>query len=120
MSTALWVAQSLAALVFLVTGTIKLATPKKTLSGKMHWAATWPSARIKLLGLAEVAGAIGLVLPAALDVAPALTPLAAACLAVLMIGAVRTHQRLHETYAPALALGVVCIAIAAGRLHLGA
>ena len=120
MITALWIAQGFAALVFLLTGTLKLVTPKEKLVGKMHWAATWPAGRIKLLGLAEVAGAIGLVLPGALHIAPVLTPIAAVCLAVLMLGAVQTHRRLHESFVPALVLALVCIAIAAGRFCFGA
>ena len=120
MTIALWIAQGFAALVFLLTGALKLVTPKEKLAGKMHWAATWPPGRIKLLGLAEVAGAIGLVLPAALHVAPVLTPIAAACLAVLMVGAIQTHRRLHESFVPALVLAFACFAIAAGRFHFGA
>ena len=120
MNIALWVAQGFAALVFLLTGTLKMATPKEKLAQKMHWAATWPPGRIKLLGLAEVAGAIGLVLPAALHIAPALTAIAAACLAVLMLGAVQTHRRFHESAVPPLALLIVCVAIALGRFRLGA
>jgi len=120
MNVALWVAQGFAALVFLVTGAAKMVTPKERLAEKMHWAATWPQGRIKLLGLAEVAGAIGLVLPAALQIAPVLTPIAAVCLAVLMLGAVQTHRRLHESTAPAVVLVLVCIAIAAGRFRFGA
>ena len=120
MTIALWVAQGLGAVVLLLTGALKVATPKEKLAGKMHWAATWPPGRIKLLGLAEVAGALGLVLPAALHIAPVLTPIAAACLAVLMVGAVRTHRRLHESFVPALVLALVCIAIAAGRFRFGA
>ena len=86
----------------------------------MHWARTWPPGRIKLLGLAEVLGAIGLVLPVALNIAPVLTPIAAICLAVLMLGAVQMHRLFHENYMPALVLALVCIALAAGRLGLGA
>ena len=118
MTIALWVAQGFAALVFLLTGALKVVTPKEKLVDKMHWAATWPPGRIKLLGLAEVAGALGLVLPAALHIAPVLTPIAAVCLAVLMLGAVQTHRRLHESFVPALVLAVVCVAIAAGRTSL--
>lgn len=120
MNIGLWVAQGFAALVFVLTGALKVFTPKDTLAQKMHWAAAWPPGRIKLLGLAEVAGGIGLVLPAALQIAPALTPVAALCLAVLMLGAVQTHRRLHESFVPALVLVLVCVAIAAGRLGLGA
>jgi len=82
----------------------------------MHWAASWPSGRIKLLGLAELAGAVGLVAPVATGVAPVLTPIAALCLAVLMTGAVRTHQRLREPVVPPLVIGFLCVAVAAGRL----
>jgi hypothetical protein len=99
---------------------LKVVTPKEKLAEKMHWAATWPPGRIKLLGLAEVAGAIGLVLPAALHIAPALTPLAAVCLAVLGFGAVQTHRRFHESFGPPLVLAFACVAIAAGRLRFGA
>ena len=120
MTTTLWIAQGFGALVFLLTGALKLVTPKEKLAGKIHWAAIWPPGRIKLLGLAEVAGSVGLVLPAALHVAPVLTPIAAVCLAVLMFGAVQTHRRLHESFVPALVLALVCVAIAAGRFRFGA
>ncbi len=120
MHVALWFAQVVAALIFLVTGTLKITMPKAKLVQRMHWAATWPSGRIKLLGLAEVAGAIGLVLPAALHIAPALVPIAAVCLALLMLGAVQTHRRLHESAVPAFLLILVCVAIAVGRVHFGA
>ena len=115
MTNAIWIAQGFAALVFLLTGALKVVTPKEKLATKMHWAATWPPHRIKLLGVAEIAGALGLVLPAALHIAPVLTPIAALCLAVLMLGAVQTHRRLHESVAPALVLVIVCVAIAAAR-----
>lgn len=120
MNTALWIAQAFAALVFFLTGALKVVTPKAKLAEKMHWAATWPPGRIKLLGLAEVGGAIGLVLPAALHIAPALTPIAAICLAVLMLGAAQTHHRFHERFGPTLVLVLVCVAIAAGRFRFGA
>jgi len=117
---ALLIAEGFAAVVFVITGTIKVMTPKEKLAEKMHWAATWPPGRIKLLGLAEIAGALGLVLPAVLHMAPVLTPVAAVCLAVLMLGAVQTHRRFHENFVPALVLTLVCVAIAAGGFGLGA
>jgi len=120
MTIALWVAQGFAAFVFLLTGALKMVLPKEKLAEKMHWAATWPAGRIKLLGFAEIAGAIGLVLPTALHVVPVLTPIAAMCLAVLMLGAIQTHRHLRESFTPSLVLVVVCVAIAAGRFHFGA
>jgi hypothetical protein len=116
MNIALWVAQGLAALVFFLTGALKVVTPKEKLVTRLRWAETWPPPRIKLLGFAEVAGAIGLVLPVALHIAPALTPIAAICLAILMLGAVRTHRRLQEGFVPALVLAIMCVVIADGRL----
>jgi DoxX-like family len=116
LNSLLWIAQGLVAAVVTLTGTTKLLLPKEQLAKRMHWAATWPRGRIKLLGLAEVAGAVGLIAPLATGIAPVLTPLAASCLAVLMFGAVRTHQRLGEGFVPAVVIGFFCVAIAAGRL----
>jgi hypothetical protein len=116
LNSLLWIAQGLVAAVVTLTGTTKLLLPKEKLTKRMHWAATWPRGRIKLLGLAEVAGAVGLIAPLATGIAPVLTPLAASCLAVLMFGAVRTHQRLGEGFAPAVVIGFFCVAITAGRL----
>src|SRR5208282_5389372 len=99
------------ALIVTITGTAKLVFSRERLTPKMHWAATWPRGRIKLLGFAEVAGASGLVLPTATGIAPVLTPVAALCLAVLMAGAVRTHRRLGEGVVPAVVVGLLCVAI---------
>lgn len=115
MNTALWTAQILVALLVTLTGAVKLVFTRERLATKMHWAATWPRSRIKLLGLAEVAGGLGLVLPIATGIAPVLTPIAALCLAVLMAGAIRTHQRLGESFVPAALVGALCIVIAVGR-----
>jgi hypothetical protein len=115
MNTALWVAQAFVALVVTFTGTAKLVFPRERLARQMHWATAWPRGRIKLLGLAELAGAAGLIVPMATGIAPVLTPVAALCLAVLMAGAIRTHQRLGEGFLPAVVIGVLSVAIAAGR-----
>jgi hypothetical protein len=117
MNVALWTAQVIVAVVVTLAGTAKLAMSREQLAPRMHWAATWPRWRIKLLGLAEVAGGLGLVLPIATGIAPVLTPVAALCLAVLMAGAVRTHRRLHESFWPAAVILVLCVGVATGRFH---
>ncbi|HET6983104.1 MAG TPA: DoxX family protein, partial [Myxococcaceae bacterium] len=94
MNTVLWIVEALLAGVFTLAGGVKLLVPRETLQKKMHWAPSWPRSRIKLLGLAEVLGAMALVLPGATGVAPVLTPVAAVCLAILMAGAIATHRRL--------------------------
>ncbi len=116
----LWIAQWVAATVFALAGTTKLLVDRGRLAQRMHWAADWPRERIKLLGLAEVAGAVGLIAPMATGVAPFLTRLAALCLAALMVGAARTHAKLRESVAPAAVIGVLCVAIFAGRWLVGA
>jgi uncharacterized membrane protein len=117
MNTAFWLIQGFLALIFILTGAAKLVMPRERLAERMHWAAIWPRGRIKLLGLAEVAGAVGLVVPAATGIVPVLTPIAALCLAALMIGAVRTHLRLHEGFVPAAVVLLLCVAIAIGRFQ---
>lgn len=119
LNTLLWIAQGFVAVVVALAGLVKLTVPREQLAKKMHWAAAWPRSRIKLLGLAEVAGAAGLIAPQATGIAPLLTPLAAVCLAVLMGGAVGTHRKTGEGFAPAAIVGMLCIGIAAGRLLLG-
>ena len=116
LNTALWIAQGLVAVAVLSAGVTKLALPREKLAQKMHWAAAWPRGRIKALGAAEVAGALGLVLPLATGIAPMLTPIAAVCVAILMIGAIGTHRRLGEGFGAALVIGLLSAVIAAGRI----
>jgi uncharacterized membrane protein YphA (DoxX/SURF4 family) len=93
----LWIAQSLLAAIFLATGLIKLTQPRlKMAAGPMGWAADVTDGRCRTIGLLEVLGAIGLILPGALGVAPGLVPLAAPGLALTMIGAIVTHVRYGE------------------------
>ena len=62
----------------------------------MGWVEDFSPGAIKAIGALEVLAAIGLVLPAALDIVPVLVPLAAVGLVVLMVGAAITHVRRHE------------------------
>ena len=115
MNTALWIVQGFLALVMATVGTAKTVLPREKLATRMHWAGSWPRWRIKLLGIAELAGAVGLIAPSAMGIAPVLTSIAALCLAVLMAGAARTHQRLGESLVPPLLIGLLCVATAIGR-----
>jgi hypothetical protein len=83
MTYALWTAQGLLALIFLGAGGIKLVLPLEKLTGPMPL----PGLFLKFIGVAEVLGAIGLILPGLLRIRPGLTPLAAAGLVIIMIGA---------------------------------
>jgi len=80
---ALWIVQGLLAALFLFTGGMKLILPLEELTGSMPV----PGPFLRFIGVAEVLGALGLILPGLLRIRPGLTPLAAAGLVILMIGA---------------------------------
>jgi hypothetical protein len=83
----------------------------------MAWAGDFSEGTVKLIGALEVLGAIGLVLPWALDVAPVLTPLAALGLVALMVAAAVTHVRRGEqkVLPVNVVLGVVALVVAIAR-----
>src|SRR5512145_3292502 len=83
MNRALWVVQGLLALLFLFAGGTKLVLPLDQMSGPV----TLPGWFLRFLGVAEVLGGLGLILPGLLKIKPGLTPLAAAGLVIIMIGA---------------------------------
>ena len=114
MSIVLWVFASLLALAFLAAGSVKLFRPRVALLAdpRMGWAIEFSDAQVKLIGLAEVLGAIGLIAPAALGAQPLLGPIAAVALAVLMTGAVFTHVRRGESPVPAGVLATVSLVVA--------
>lgn len=117
MNIALWIVASLLAAVFLLVGGMKVVTPKEKLAGTMEVLRTWSPAQIKALGVVEILGAIGLILPRALDIAPVLTPLAAVGCAIVMVGATIVHYRLKDftgIRVPPVLL-VLAIVVAAGR-----
>ena len=83
MNVALWVVQGLLAALFLFAGGAKLVLPLDQMAGPV----ALPGWSLRFLGVAEVLGALGLVLPGLLRIRPGLTPLAAAGLVIIMIGA---------------------------------
>jgi hypothetical protein len=80
---ALWIVQGLLALLFLFAGGMKLVLPLEALKGPV----VLPGPFVRFIGVAEVLGALGLILPGLLRMRPGLTPLAAAGLVLIMIGA---------------------------------
>jgi uncharacterized membrane protein YphA (DoxX/SURF4 family) len=96
MKVALWVVQSLLAVVFLIVGFTKLITPWEDIVAMMPFTATVPEMLVRFIGIAEIAGAIGLILPALTRIKPWLTPVAASCLGVTMAVAAGLHFARHE------------------------
>ena len=84
MTYVLWIVQGLLTLLFLFAGGMKLVLPLEALKGPV----ALPGVFLRFIGVAEVLGAIALILPGLLRIRPGLTPLAAAGLAIIMIGAV--------------------------------
>jgi hypothetical protein len=79
----LWIVQGLLALIFLFTGGTKLILPIEVLTEQTPL----PELFVRFLGVAEVLGAIGLILPGLLRIWPVLTPLAASGLVIIVTGA---------------------------------
>jgi uncharacterized membrane protein YphA (DoxX/SURF4 family) len=83
MNIALWVVQGLAALGFFYSGWLKALQYEKA-KASWGWVKDVPKTFVVLIGVAELAGAFGLILPQAMNVAPILTPIAAAGLATIV------------------------------------
>ncbi len=119
MNIALWIVQILLALVFLGAGVIKATQPLPSLREKVgDWVDDVPLPLIRFVGVAEIAGAIGLVLPPAVDVLPDLAIAAAIGLAITMVGAVVIHARRREWPNAVVNLALLAAAafVAWGRL----
>ena len=117
MKITLWILQGLLALVFLAAGAMKLAMPIADVNDALSWTADLPTALVRLIGLAEVLGAVGLILPALTRIRPHLTVLAALGLALVMVGATVFHLLRGEYSAmlPTLVLGALLAFVAWGR-----
>ncbi len=109
----LWIIQALLAATFLFAGGMKLALPLEALTGQTPL----PGPFIRFIGVAEVLGALGLILPGLLRIRRHLTPLAAAGLTVIMAGA--TVLTLATATAGAALIpaivGLLAAAVAYGR-----
>lgn len=91
MNIALWVIQILLALAFLAAGVPKATQPIPTLSKRLTWAKDVPAPFVRFIGVAEILGALGLILPALTGVLPWLTVAAAIGLAIVMAAAIVFH-----------------------------
>jgi uncharacterized membrane protein YphA (DoxX/SURF4 family) len=84
MNIALWIVQALLAALFLFAGSMKFIMPIEEMTKQMPGMPGW---FLRFIGVAEILGGLGLILPGLLRIKPGLTPLAAAGLVVIMIGA---------------------------------
>ena len=116
MLIAFWIVSGLVALVFLAAGLMKVTRPKEALvASGLAWTEAFTEPTVKVIGAAEVLGAIGIVLPALTGFAPILSPIAASALALVMVGAIVVHVRRHENPA----VNIVLLLLAVGSAVLG-
>ena len=113
MTYVLWIVQVLLALLFLFAGGMKLLLPIEELTAQMPL----PAPFVRFIGVAEVLGALGLILPGLLRIRPGLTPLAAGGLVIIMIGAtVITSMVMDAAMAlMPLVVGLLAALVAYGR-----
>src|SRR6266516_1295046 len=112
----LWIVQGLLALVFLFAGGMKLVLPIEELTAQLPL----PGLFVRFIGLAESLGALGLILPGLLRIRPSLTPLAAAGLVIIMIGATVTTLLTMDAAMALIPLvvGLLAASVAYGRSRL--
>ena len=109
MKVVLWILQIVLAVAFLAAGAMKLTQPLATLAVSLPWTADVPGALVRFIGVAEVLGGLGLVLPAATRILPRLTPIAAAALALDMVFATLFHVMRGETMMAPVTLILVAL-----------
>jgi hypothetical protein len=119
MNVALWIAAGVLASALLVS-TSKMFVPRERLAAigaAAEWVMDYSPTALRAIGVLEILGAVGLILPAVLDIAPILVPVTAVCVALLFIGAVLMRLRRGErrTILPDLFYLALAIFVAWGR-----
>lgn len=114
MDIALWIVAGVLAVAYLVAGISKLAVPKERIAAggsAGRWVEDFSGGAVKTIGVLELLGAVGLVVPALLRIAPILVPLAAVGIALLMVGAVTVRIRRHEYKVMIVDLGYLALTL---------
>lgn len=110
MNVVLWIVQVLLAIAFGFSGAMKAFTPIDELAKNIPWVLDSPGLA-RFIGVAELLGAVGVVLPAATRIKPGLTPLAAVGLAVVMVLAIGFHIMRSEWSAIVFPLVLLALAL---------
>jgi uncharacterized membrane protein YphA (DoxX/SURF4 family) len=117
MDLALWIVQGVLAALFVFAGGMKLVTPVEEMLKQMPMAIPGAGAFLRFIGVAELLGGLGLVLPGLLRIRPGLTPLAALGLVIVMAGATGLGLWMGDPVATLIpfAVGVLAAFVAYGR-----
>jgi uncharacterized membrane protein YphA (DoxX/SURF4 family) len=121
MNTVLWIIQGLIAAMFAMTGFMKLSKSRDEIKARngMNWAENVSGSQLKLIGLAELLAAIGLIIPQLTGILLWMTPLAAIGLILIMVGAMVLHKQRGDGPKPIslnIMLMLLATYIAFGRL----
>jgi hypothetical protein len=113
MTTAIWILKGIIALIFSFTGIYKIFLPKAELLDKgMKGLTDLDEDQIKVVGLLEVLGVLGLIMPSILNIFPVLSAISAVCLSLTMIVAGKINNKLKLHIFPNIAIFAICILIA--------
>ena len=96
MNVVIWIVQIVLGLAFILAGFMKSTQPREKLTAQMTWVEDYSGQQVKLIGVVEILGGLGLILPAWTGIAPILTPIAATGLAIVMVLAALVHVRRKE------------------------
>ena len=112
MNIALWIVAGLLAVGSFAGGGLKVILPKDKLAASgWGWVEDFSAGTVRAIGTVEVLAAAGLILPAVLDIAPVLVPVAAVGLALLLVGATVTHLRRHEAKLMVVPLSLLALSV---------
>jgi uncharacterized membrane protein YphA (DoxX/SURF4 family) len=97
MLIAVWIVSGLLALAYLFSGGGKVVRPHSKVKLTMEFAEDFAPWQVKVIGILEVLGAIGLIVPELTHIAPILTPIAASGLVLVQVVAIIVHLRRHDS-----------------------
>jgi uncharacterized membrane protein len=109
MEIALWIVSGLLAVAYIAAGAMKALRPKEQLTN-LPWTKEYSAGTVKFIGIAELLGGLGLIIPWLTGIAPVLTPLAASGLVLVQILAMIHHLRHNE--AKSVPINVVLLLLA--------
>jgi cytochrome b561 len=115
----LWIVQILLVITFGFAGVMKSTQPIAVLGKNMPWTLVVPAALVRFIGISELLGALGLVLPSITRILPGLTAWAGVGLTTIMVLAMGFHVSRGEFYGipPTLILGLLSAFVAWGRFR---
>ena len=96
MNIALWIVAIILGVAYTIGGIVKLSWAYERYAAKQPWARDFSARQINGIGVVELVGGLGILLPGLLDIAPVLVPVAASAMALYMAGAATERVRRNE------------------------